>query len=54
MVFSGTADQVQVTLRQTGAPANTNVQHAAFEGDSKLRFTQSLPFSMFDLDYDKR
>lgn len=54
VVFAGTADQVQVTLRQAGAPASTSVQHAAFEGETKLRFTQSLPFSTIDLEYDKR
>lgn len=54
VVFAGTADQVQVTLRRAGAADDTKVQHAAFEGDAKLRFTQSLPFSTLDLEYDKR
>jgi hypothetical protein len=54
VVFAGTADQVQVTLRRIGAADDTKVQHAAFEGDTKLRFTQNLPFSTFDLEYDKR
>ncbi len=54
VVFAGTADQVQITLRQTGLAAETSVQHAAFEGETKLRFTQNLPFSVVDLEYDKR
>lgn len=54
VVFAGTADQVQVTLRRAGAADDTKVQYASFEGDAKLRFTQDLPFSTFDLEYDKR
>lgn len=54
VVFAGTADQVQVTVRQPGAAADTSAQYAAFEGETKLRFTKSLPFSTLDLEYDKR
>jgi len=54
VIFTGIADRVQVTLRQTGAAPTTSVQHAAFEGEAKLRFTQSLPFSTGDLEYDRR
>jgi hypothetical protein len=54
VIFTGIADKVQVTLRQTGAAPDTSVQHAGFEGEAKLRFTQSLPFSTGDLEYDRR
>jgi hypothetical protein len=54
VVFAGTADQVQVTLQQAGAAPDTTNQYIAFEGETKLRFTQTLPFSTVDLEYDKR